>query len=265
MQQENLVEFITQEVLRQLKGKGTDGGGRRLPKILALFSGGTIGLEAGLRALAEIQGYPAEVAVILSVAAEKVIGISRIREQLGNDVFVVTAQDQYPGNILREADVVVMPVLTKNTAAKLARTISDTMLTTLVLQALLLGKPVIMASNAANPREYARIEAGTDQAPTGLVRVLEENLKRVEGLGVRLVDVAFIAAEIKKNLGRAQDSVSIAGSAIKVLIDAAAVKAALTCGDRRITIPKGAIITPLAVDRARELGVELMWEQAGRS
>jgi hypothetical protein len=253
----DLVDIVTQEVLRRLKSEVPAAGPRSSRKILAPFCGGTIGLEQGLAALAELSAYPADVAVVLSAAAERVVGAQRVREALGKDVAIVTDRDPYPGRLLREADVVAVPVLTQNTAAKLARTFSDTQVTTLVLQALMLGKPVVMAVNAADPLDNGRAGAGMGRAPANLTRALLDNLRLIESYGVRLVDVKHLAAEVVRCFRPAPEPVATAGGR-KVLIDVAAVKAALASGSKTLAAPRGAIVTPLAAEVARELGVELV-------
>ncbi len=257
MQHENLVEIITREVLRRLSREAPIAGSPATKNVLALFCGGTIGLEQGLAALAEIRSQPATITVVLSAAAERIIGARRVRESLGADIAVAGAQDPYPGEGLRAADVVVVPVLTQNTAAKLAHTFADTAVTTLVLQALMLGKPVVVAVNAADPRDGRRAAGGMGQAPAGLTRALQDNLKRLENYGARLVDVGLLATEIKKcfQSGRQADT---RGPQAKVVIDAAAVKAVQASGNRRLLLAAGAVVTPLAMDAARELNVELV-------
>lgn len=257
MQHGDLVDIVTQEVLRRLNGGAPAAGPQGKRKVLALFCGGTIGLEQGLAALAELRAFPADVAVVLSAAAEKVVGAQRVRETLGTDAAIVTAQDPYPSRLLREADAIAVPVLTQNTAAKLARTFSDTLVTTLALQALMLGKPVVMAVNAADPQDGGRAGVGMGRAPVNLTRALQDNLRRIESYGVRLVDVKLLAAEVGKCFRPDPQPVAIAREK-KVLIDAAAVKAALAGGSGRLAVPRGAIVTPLAADAARELDVELV-------
>lgn len=257
MQHGELVDIVTREVLRRLNGAAPAAGRQESRRALALFCGGTIGLEQGLAALAELRAYPADVAVVLSAAAEKIVGAQRVRETLGGDAAVVTVQDPYPGKLLREADIVVVPVLTQNTAAKLARTFSDTMVTTLTLQALMLGKPVVAAVNAADPQDGGRAGIGMGRAPVGLTRALQDNLRLIESYGVRLVDVGQLAAEARRCF-RPGLQPAAKDRDKKVLIDAAAVKAAYAAGSGRLAVPRGAIVTPLAADAARELKVALV-------
>jgi len=263
--QESMIELITKEVLRQLNQIKSADSDQARPNVLALFTGGTIGLEPALTALTEIRNFPAEITVVLSAAAEKVIGVKRIQEYLGKSVVIVTSCDPYPGKLLRTADVITMPVMTQNTAAKLAGTISDTMLTTLILQGLLMGKPVIIAKNAANPKDNWRIRAGMGQASPGLSQAIEENLRKIERYGARVVDVRLLAVEISRNLGQTKNQpVADAKALAKILIDAAAIKTAYAAGEKTLHICPGTLITPLAVDAAREFAIELIWEQAGR-
>jgi len=86
MDKEKLVELVTAEVMRQLshQAKLVIQDNQALPKILAIFTGGTIGLEKGLTEMQYLQAS-AEVIVALSPAAEQVAGIAKFREKLGAD------------------------------------------------------------------------------------------------------------------------------------------------------------------------------------
>lgn len=259
MQHRELVEIVTREVLRRLSAGAPAAGLEANRKVLALVCGGTIGLEQGLTALAKLSAYPADVAVVLSAAAEQVVGTRRVLEALGADTAVYTARQPCPARLLREADAVVIPVLTQNTAAKLARTIADTPVTSLTLEALMMGKPVIMAVNAADPLDSGRLAVGMGRGPVALTRVLQDNLRRLESYGVRLVDARLLAAEVGKCFRPA--SQPAASPRKRVLIDAAAVKAAFAGGSHRLEVPPGGIVTPLAADAARELDVALVREE----
>lgn len=261
MQEEKLVELVTREVLRRLAAVTPEPAKKpeRQQRVLAMFTGGTIGLEQGLKELSELQSS-ASISVVLSEAAKQVVGKNRICEHLGSETPVITASCPYPGKLLRAADVVVVPVLTQNSAAKLAHTLADTMVTTLVLQALMLGKPVIIASNAADPRDSWRIGAGMGRSPVGLSRALQDNLKKIEGLGAAMIDVGSLAAECRKYAKQEtyESSTEKSGGG-RGLIDAGTVRAALANGGKRLEVPAGALVTPLAKDVARELGVELIY------
>lgn len=260
MDNEQLIRMVCEEVLRRLQQTGAaceQAPKRPSHKVLAIFTGGTIGLEQGLAELKTILESGAEVTVVLSAAAERIAG-EKIRQSLDPAVTFVTSQSTYPGNRLRESDLILIPVLTQNTAAKLACTFADSMVSTLILQALLLGKPVLAAINAANPRDAWREKAGmTTNAPT-LLQALQSNLKTIETFGVQLVSVEHLADEVKKCVKREAGQLTVTRPDKRTVIDAGLVRAVAQQGRKSITLVPGSIVTPLARDVARECGVFLV-------
>ncbi|HWR42187.1 flavoprotein [Sporomusa sp.] len=254
MDNEKLVELVTAEVLRQLN--------RPHHKALAIFTGGTIGLETSLEELRALQAINTELTVVLSEAAEKIIGINWIKEKLGSHVQVVTTQSPYPGKYLRAADIVLVPVLTQNTAAKLAYTLSDTMVSTLILQALMLGKPVIAAQNAADPKDSWRVQKNMAKAPPALREALQGNLNKLEAYGIQLAPVESLAEKAKKVLipeSKPQVVQSPEKASKRKVIDADTVRRAAQSGAKTFSVPQGSIITPLARDIARECNIEIIY------
>ncbi|MDF2569448.1 MAG: flavoprotein [Sporomusa sp.] len=265
MDNEKLVELVTAEVLRQLNLRAgsvstqLDGPHH---KVMAIFTGGTIGLETSLEELRALQAISTELTVVLSEAAEKVIGLNWIHEKLGSHVQVVTTQSPYPGKYLRAADIVLVPVLTQNTAAKLAYTLSDTMVSTLIIQALMLGKPVIAARNAADPEDGWRIQKNMAKTPPALKMALQGNLTKLETYGIQLASVEHLAESAKKILipeCKAQVAQSSEKSSKRKVLDADTVRRAAQSGAKAVNTPRNAIITPLARDIARECNIEIVY------
>ena len=264
MDSEKLVGLVTAEVLRQLKQSADfmpgplAGPGHRA---LVIFTGGTIGLEPGLDELRKLQAAQTELTIVLSAAAETIIGSNWVKEKLGSDVKDITAQAAYPGDVLRAADVVLVPVLTQNTAAKLARTFADTMVSTLILQALMLGKPVIAAANAADPLDGWRVKKNMDKAVPAFKEALQGNLKQLKVYGIQLVAVEDLAATTKKTVSR-QEALLPPGqekTAKRQVLDAGMIRQAAQTGAKNIKVPPGTIITPLARDVAGECVVEIVY------
>lgn len=266
MDREKLVALVTAEVLRQLE-HSTDlgavppaGAGHTA---LIILTGGTIGLEAGLAELSKLQAAHTELTIVLSAAAETIIGSDRIREKLGSHVNIITARSAYPGEALRAAEVVLVPVLTQNTAAKLARTFADTMASTLILQALMLGKPVIAACNAADPQDEWRLRNNMSQAVPAFREALQGNLKQLALYGIQLVPVDTLAAAAQTTVYREEQQPPLPGpgqkTAKRQVLDAAMVRRAAQTGAKHIRVARGTVITPLARDVAGECGVELVY------
>lgn len=266
MDNEQLVQWVTAEVMRRLALKEPSGQEKIAAcrkRALVIFTGGTIGFEASLLELRKIQAADVELTVVLSAAAEKILAGDRIKEQLGGGITLITPSSPYPGRLLRESDLVLVPVLTQNTAAKLAGTLSDSLPATLILQGLMLGKPVVAAMNAADPQDAWRIKMNMGQSSPGLVEALRQNLKKIAGYGVKLVPVHELAAASQKILAATGDAAahpSGRGDSLprKNLVNAETVKAAAQAGLKEIVIAANSIVTPLARDLAREYAIALV-------
>ncbi len=273
MENAKLVELVTAEVMRQLEIVSSAPNEKPIlpcKQALAIFTGGTIGLEESLLELQKIQALHVELSVVLSAAAEQIIGIERIKEYLGSTINLVTTHSPYPGKLLRDADFVLVPVLTQNTAAKLAYTLSDTLPSTLIMQGLMLGKPILAAINAADPQDGWRLQKDMGKCSPALSEVLRQNLKKIEGYGVELVHVNSLAASSQKIIDRIAkkaftsqcSEAQRSPQGKKSIVDAETIKVAASNGFTSITAPKGAIITPLARDVAREYGIEIVQERS---
>ena len=271
MDKEKLVELVKAEIIRQLGIEslaGKDKGAVPCKHALAIFTGGTIGLEESLIELQKIQALHIEVSVVLSMAAEKIIGIDLIKKQLGSNINLVTTHSPYPGKLLRDSDFVIVPVLTQNTVAKLAYTLSDTLPSTLIMQGLMMGKPILAAMNAADPQDGWRIQKNMGRATPALAESLRQNLKKVESYGIELVHVDQLAIGSQKILDRIgkkafcspQGESHDMGRGKKSILDAETIKAAASNGLKSITTTNNTIITPLARDVAREYSIEIVQE-----
>lgn len=259
MDNEELVRRICAEVFQRLQSAQPPVSETAEPchKILAIITGGTIGLEQGLEELLTLQRLGGRLTVVLSEAARQVAGLERIRSKLGSGVNVITPGDPYPKEELRNSELVVVPVLTQNSAAKFAATIADTITASLLMQALLMGKPVIAAVNAADPKDPCRQQIKMNYASPALVQVLQGNLKKIETYGVHLVQVGRLAAEAQNYWAVPEKPAVAAGMQKKSVIDAETVKAVAASGEKQLILVPGTIITPLARDVAREYGIEI--------
>ncbi|HWR39148.1 MAG TPA: flavoprotein [Patescibacteria group bacterium] len=265
MDTEQLVQLITSRVLEQLQGNAVKASADSVkPKILALFTGGTIGLIEGMAAVRELSAT-ADISAVMSAAAETVIGVQRLRDSLGAQCPIITGKDPFPGKILRAADLVLVPVMTLNTAGKIALTLTDSLPSLLIIEALLMGKPVIAARNAADPHDIWRRELGMGHGNPALNQALQSHLQKLEGFGVTLTDVRQLTqAVVKQNGSRPLPAAtgSFAAAPVKEktarrFLSAEDVKSVALAGQKTMHLEKGTMVTPLAWDIAREYGVEL--------
>lgn len=190
---QELWQRVVREVVRRLCHRAGDGN----RQLVAFFCGGWIGLPAALEQmqLLRLQGW--SIRTVLSPAAESVIGEDAIRYELAPSA-VYTASSPLPLEVLEKMEVAVVPVLTMNSAAKVCLGVMDTPVVQGVADALMMGKPVVAACNAANPHDAERSVWGLGNSPVAWKRLKEEQVLQLPELGVRLVDAAYLGQEIRQ-------------------------------------------------------------------
>lgn len=252
---ETLFEEIVAEVMRRLEKKLQ---GRK--RALVLFTGGHIALSEALAQVRLLRDAGWEILPVLSAAAQDVIGASRILEDLEVPQVLTGENSPPPSTLLEGTDLVLVPILTMNTAVKVALGLADTFVTTLISGAIMMGKPIIAARNAADPSSPERRELGMDRAPVPWVRMLEEYFNRLESFGIRLVDVRELAEAASRERGKGpemfQRTQGVSRTAKRVVTRADVIRAWEE--GRDLTVAEGTIITPLAQEVAGEYGVELL-------
>lgn len=260
MDQEELVKRVTSEVLRQLQQRNVAEcvqSHEAAIHALAIFTGGTMGCTEGLEELKKLKSHGFDITVVLSPAAEKIISMDAIQAELGKSE-IITSQSCYPKQLLQQAQLVLVPVLTQNTAAKLAFTIADTQVTTLIMQALMMGKPVIAAVDAADPEAKGRVQAHMGKASVGLLRTLRGNLEKLKAHGMRLVTVESLAEESQKMMEGLMSPMPRTEKTKKSILDANTVKNAAMQHNKTLMVSLTTLVTPLAYDVARDFGIEII-------
>jgi len=278
MGEEQIVRLVTEEVLRVLKQEGWVKTAAKSPiKIMAVFTGGMIGLPEAFTELQKLKVQGAELTTVLTPAAERVIGIQAIQDNLGKEVPVITEVTSRLYEMISNADLVLVPILTKNSLAKVANLICDTVATEVILTALQFGKKVIAVRNAADPLAANRIQTGMAKTPEKLLHKIQDYLQQVQEYGVVLVEANNLATAAQQvfvtpslatnqalllsavnNLETNNQASHAADKEAKTILDAAQIQQAISSGERKLAIRSGSLITPLAKDIAKEAGIEIV-------
>lgn len=156
--------------------------------------------------------------------------------------------------LISKSDAILLPAVGDDDAAKMALGIFDEPVARTALAALSLGKPLVVSLHS--PYD-ALLKV---RAP--VLRAVWEGYRRtLSSFGFNVVEAAEIAATVQSQIApraeaNAQTPPKAAPNGRRVVVTAEDIDRAAKSGNK-FQSPPGALITPLARDRARELGVTL--------
>lgn len=230
-------------------------------RILVLFSGASAGWQAGLDAIGMIARDGHQTTAVLTSSAASIVGEGKIREA-GADQVILPGVFANAPELVKEHDLVLIPTLSMNLAAKLALGLFDSLITTLALGALLAGKPVLAIRDGADPDGSGGQVWRATGATAALRARLSANLKTLESYGIRLVAADELALAVKQHLSPGvpiqQSQPKASGTqVVSVGVITQADIAHLQEGGL-LRIPKGSRLTPLAQETANRLRLDVV-------
>ena len=155
MELDKIIEYIVQEVVKKINSQNIIEEFSPKEKILVAITGSTNNLEQIVLELRKIsKNY--DLSLVFSEAASNIINENVFLEFHIIKDFSIKNYDE----ILSKNDIILLPLLTKNTVAKLVVGIRDNAVTNLVSKALLLEKRVIAAYDSCivnNEVPYAKL------------------------------------------------------------------------------------------------------------
>ena len=228
MELDKIIEYIVQEVVKKINSQNIIEEFSPKEKILVAITGSTNNLEQIVLELRKIsKNY--DLSLVFSEAASNIIDENVFSEFHIIKDFSIKNYDE----ILSKNDIILLPLLTKNTVAKLVVGIRDNAVTNLVSKALLLEKRVIAAYDSCivnNEVPYAKL--------------INSNVERLKDFGLIFVQAKELADYMlnKKDL-------EINSLREKNVITAKDLK---DLYDKKIIISKNTVVTTLAKERAKE-------------
>lgn len=160
-------------------------------KVTAVFTGGKVDFEKSFAQLINLdQKFNIEWRLIFSKSAEDVLDCEKIAEELDADI---VESKNLLGSV-KETDLIIIPVLTMNSAAKLASHILDSYLLYYIFKSLIMGVPVIAAKNAADLNGKSWRAKGLDGLSESILVDNQKHLQKLSNYGIKVVD----ALEIEK-------------------------------------------------------------------
>lgn len=228
MELDKIIEYIVQEVVKKINSQNIIEEFSPKEKILVAITGSTNNLEQIVLELREIsKNY--DLSLVFSEAAKNIIDENVFSEFHIIKDFSIKNYDE----ILSKNDIILLPLLTKNTVAKLVVGIRDNAVTNLVSKALLLEKRVIAAYDSCivnNEVPYAKL--------------INSNVEKLKDYGLIFVQAKELADYMlnKKDLeiNSLREKNVIAAKDLKDLYN------------KKIIISKNTVVTTLAKERAKE-------------
>jgi len=228
MELDKIIEYIVQEVVKKINSQNITEEFNPKEKTLVAITGSTNNLEQIVLELRKIsKNY--DLSLVFSEAASNIIDENVFSEFHIIKDFSIKNYDE----ILSKNDIILLPLLTKNTVAKLVVGIRDNAVTNLVSKALLLEKRVIAAYDSCivnNEVPYAKL--------------INSNVEKLKDYGLIFVQAKELADYMlnKKDL-------EINSLREKNVITAKDLK---DLYDKKIIISKNTVVTTLAKERAKE-------------
>ena len=251
-------------------------------KITVLLLGSDISMDSAFNSLVKLRESGYLLTVVMSKAAEHLVGKERVENTL--QPYRLFTGDCYEGvqGLVRGTDVVIVPNLTQNTLAKVAVGIQDDFPSMLLWQFLLQNVRVVVNTDSIRHAWFS-----IDGNPK-MKKVMESHIKTLADYGAAMIehhdyDTVLMRSPLpsmrssraggpKPRPGQnaapsaaSQPAVSgrpsLAGYPVltgQTRVVTESWLRGLPASNRQIVLEKGMIITPLAKDLAKSMGVEIV-------
>lgn len=276
------IDSLTSDVLRDLssrigKGKAPTGGYQAAKEregfvtddvhLLVIFTGTDYGLNEAITELVQAKNsYGFSYDVGFSFSGAGVIGENGMQEidrrLKPRKTFTEFDQLKFE-RALDGVDGIIMPMATQDTISKLAFGIQDSFISTLLWQAIWRGMTVLVDFQSV------RTFRGTETKVAFQAEIIQDHIERVKRLGVKeLVTGDYITRMLNgfKNANIEVEPAEGENVVVEQKIKNNEFPKILTSKDllelagnaASITVPDGTIVTPLAIDTAKEKGIKVL-------
>ena len=145
-------------------------------RALVLFTGALLGFEDSLDGLRRIAADGVDLDYVQTPSAARI---------LDQDLIAGIGMTEVSTKLVAEHQMLIVPTLTVNTAAKAAYGMADGLATNLLQEFIMADRPIVAVRAAACP-DSAEKQGWFPHMPPGFAAVLRENLTRLASFGVRL-------------------------------------------------------------------------------
>ncbi|KAB3530537.1 hypothetical protein [Alkaliphilus serpentinus] len=255
-QTQRIIEHL---ILRSNSSISNQGGTKHL---MVALTGTNISRDQVFNDLSSLSKEGFTYDIVLSDSGEEINDISEIRRYLNPKELYTEKLPLAREGYLEGIDGFLVPLITQNTAIKLSLGIQDQLVPRMLWQALWQDKPVWM--NFKDLLQYKGLATNNPH----LIEKLKGTIAELKKMGVRAYEFPFNMGEVKKVLnfnknntgdmkGSNNPKVEFKGNEERRVITESDILTSKP-SNGEIMIPAGAIITPLAKDTAKALGLKIV-------
>lgn len=239
----NLLENISNRIKNQ--GFSNSEG-----KALVLFNGASKDIFNHLGYLENLKKNGIEISLGFSYMSEKILDTNKIINKLKpREVF--KEEDIFKLNsIINDYSMVIGPNITINTLSKVSLGMIDSFVPNIIWTFLYNGKKVYLNFNSV--RNYLGFKPQSSE----ISNIIEKHISTIIKMGAQEITEDTIFDKLKPNIVSAKSIIPIKDIDLKKdLITEKDIS--LLTNQNKLVLKKGTVITPLAKDKARELGISI--------
>lgn len=243
-------------------------------RVLLFISGGAVNLKNVFEALASMKMLKYD--IVMTEASKKVIPEEYINNLNGRLIDCKVELTK----AVREDDIILVPIMTRNTLAKCAVGIQDNLVTIGIAEALMMNKEVIAVKDSFDPQNPKNISLGFSKNPAynkfvlgyqdtltnfGVRFIDADNLKRTINdkfsISNNVIDNIAVLDKIAEKEEKVTKAVKQESKEVNTIINRTPINGNILSGvlttediivavnsSKEICVKEGALITPLAKD-----------------
>ncbi|MBY0120493.1 hypothetical protein [Bacillus sp. S/N-304-OC-R1] len=238
---------MMQHTLQELSDRNCMGKSQqKRPYVLALITSHLIGMEPGLLYLNRL----VKKQWIVRISAEQSLFLNYTRTELigltGNDDWIPL--QRLTERLIKQADIILIPILSFSLVSDIISFNEQRPIVRMILNGLLTGKKVVALKVGTDPyHEHWKLN-GLDKGTNLLKRKLYKQLSELKSMGIIIIDPDERVES------------SLVNTEKKTIVTAETVRYIHLQKHDHLIVTKESIITPLAIDVARELNITLILE-----
>lgn len=190
--EESIIDYIVEKAVEKIINRSKRG--------LILFTGATIGYIQSIESIKNLKIDGWELDVVMSKSAQEVLTVDSVKKAIGVSNIITNEDGSVIKELLERNNVIVIPTLTINSAAKIANCISDTLVTNIVSKALISGKPIVASINGCCPDNRERREIYGDNLSDFHKKRLSNNLEILRSYNIKLSSSENLYKNVNKAL-----------------------------------------------------------------